>query len=179
MMKTLTKTVLAVSAMAIAASATALAAERGHDRRSGKHFSMHMLERLDADGNGAVTLEEFLTSSNDRFETADADDDGIVTEDEISKIVEERGKRGGMRFLERHDKDDDGKLSLEEATQLALDRAKRRFERAGADGDGFITAEEAGKIGGRRAGRHAGRFAGRMMDRFDTDNDGQVDPGGG
>lgn len=173
-MKILTKTVLAISAIAIAASATAFAAERGHDRRSGEHFSMHMLERLDVDGNGAVTLEEFLTSTNDRFEAADADDDGIVTEDELSKIVEERGKRGGMRFLERHDKDDDGKLSLEEATQLALDRAKRRFERADVDGDGFITAEEAGKIGGRRAGRHAGRFAGRMMDRFDTDNDGQV-----
>ncbi len=117
-MNILTRTLLAASAIVIAASATALATERDHGGRSGEHFSMHMLERLDVDGNGAVTLEEFLTSTDDRFEAADADDDGIVTEDEFSKIVEDRGQRGGMRFLERHDKDDDGKLSLEEATQL-------------------------------------------------------------
>jgi Ca2+-binding EF-hand superfamily protein len=182
-MNTLTKTLLAASAIAMVASATVLAAERGFGPRSGErgfgprsgeYFSMHMLERWDADGDGAVTQEEFLTSPNHRFEAADADDDGIVTEDELSKIVEERGVRGGMRFLEQLDTNDDGKLSLEEATQLALDRAKRRFERADRDNDGFITAGEAGKIGGRRAGRHAPRFAGRMMDRFDADNDGQI-----
>jgi len=65
-------------------------------------------------------------------------------------------------------------VSLEEVTQLALNRAKRRFNRADSDGDGFITAQEASKIGDSRADRHAIRFIDRVMERFDADNDGQV-----
>ncbi len=182
-MRTLTKTLLAASGIAVAASAITLAAESGYGPRfgdrgfgpgSGERFSMRMLDRWDVDGDGAVTLEEFLDSTDHRFEAADADDDGIVTEDEFSEIAEGRGERRGMRFLARLDTDNDGKLSLEEATQPVLKRATRRFERADADDDGSITAEEAGKFGGRRAGRHAGRFTDRMMERFDIDNDGQV-----
>lgn len=173
-MNTLTKTLLAASAVAIAASTTALTAERGHGSRSGERFSMAMLERWDVDGDGAVTLEEFLTSTKDHFETADADEDGIVTEEELSRIAEERGNRRGMRHLERYDKDGDGKVSLEEVTQLALNRAKRRFNRADSDGDGFITAQEASKIGDSRTDRHAFRLIDRVMERFDVDYDGQV-----
>ncbi len=173
-MKTLTKVLLTASAVAIAASATTLAAERGHGPRSGEHFSMVMLERWDTDGNGAVTLEEFLTSPDDRFQAADADADGIVTEAELSQIVEDRGKSRGMRHFERYDKNGDGKVSLEEVTQLALNQAKRRFNRADADGDGFITAQEASKIGDSRADRHAFRLIDRVMERLDVDNDGQV-----
>lgn len=173
-MNTLTKTLLAASAVAIAASTTALTAERGHGSRSGERFSMAMLERWDVDGDGAVTLEEFLTSTKDHFETADADEDGIVTEEELSRIAEERGNRRGMRHLERYDKEGDGKVSLEEVTQLALNQAKRRFKRADADGDGFITAQEASKIGDSRTDRHAFRLIDRVMERFDVDYDGQV-----
>ena len=141
-MKTLTKALLAASAIAIAASAATLAAEIGSGPGRGGHFAMHMLERWDVDGNGAVTLEEFLTSTDRRFERADADNDDIVTEDEISAIAKGRGERRGMRHLERLDGNDDGKLSLEEATALAVERATRRFNRADADKDGTISLLE-------------------------------------
>ena len=62
------------------ASAPAFAA-----KGEGKHHQRHaaMIERLDADKNGKVSLDEFKTNAAAAFKTFDADGNGQVTKDEI------------------------------------------------------------------------------------------------
>jgi len=44
----------------------------------------HFLKAHDADGDGAVSQEEFMKTAEDRFHEMDADSDGMVTGEEIT-----------------------------------------------------------------------------------------------
>ncbi|MBV7256059.1 EF-hand domain-containing protein [Pacificimonas sp. WHA3] len=72
-----------------------------HSERHGQRGqrSMRMLERADADKDGAVTLAELQTSALARFDRADANSDGTVTPDERRAA---RKARHDERRAERH-----------------------------------------------------------------------------
>jgi len=62
---------------------------RGEGRRGGPGMrgdgmrgTRRMLRAADADGNGAITQEEFISAALARFDAADADNDGTVTREE-------------------------------------------------------------------------------------------------
>lgn len=71
------------------------------DHHGGDHKGK-MLEKFDADGNGAISKEEFLKSSEERFSKMDADGDGEISKEEAqamkkkmrSKMKERLEKRG-------------------------------------------------------------------------------------
>ncbi len=46
------------------------------------HGASGMLRAADADGNGTITQQEFITAALARFDAADADNDGTVTREE-------------------------------------------------------------------------------------------------
>ena len=65
----------------------------GHGRHGGGHGGRHsdrqgggMFERLDTDGNGEVTLGEFLASEPRMFSHADANNDGRVSQAEMDEM---------------------------------------------------------------------------------------------
>ena len=61
----------------------------------GKSCKMHkqkMMKKMDADGDGAISKEEFMNFKEKRFSEKDANGDGVLTEDEMKKHKE--GKCG-------------------------------------------------------------------------------------
>ncbi len=112
-------------------------------------------DRLDQDGDGAVSLAELQTPRTERFRAQDANQDGALTFEEFTTRPE--GLRG-QRLLKRFDSDGDEAVSQDE-----IDAAlARRFERTDRNGDGVLSPEE---LQGRRA---------RRLKRLDHDEDGFV-----
>ena len=124
-------------------------------------------QKMDADGNGAVSPEE-LRNYDPKFDALDADDDGSVSPAELQiasrrcrQTMGPRGSQGpcmsgpdGQRpprpGLGRIDKDQDGKISLEEYTA--------HFNELDANDDGVVTVEEIQAVheAARKAGREKG-----------------------
>ena len=119
--------------------------------------SIRMFQFFDANGDEAITMDEVRASFTARFNAADADGDGLLSDEEVTAAVEawhdeHRARHTTMR-IERFDANGDGLLSLEEANSaIEPDRLERIFEHLDADGDGEITkAEMDDSHGGRRS----------------------------
>ena len=101
--------------------------------------------QMDTDNSGAITLEE-MTAAHEQRREARADRRGGDGE----RMGRHRGKRGGgMKMLANIDTDNDGAITQAEFEAAAL----ARFDRADANGDGTVSAEE------RRAAHQARRAA--------------------
>ena len=54
-----------------------------------------MFAKLDTDGNGTISSEEFNSREHPGFDRADADGDGVVTKEELDAMkAKMKGKRG-------------------------------------------------------------------------------------
>jgi len=142
----------------------------------GKHEANRA--RLDADGDGVVSAEEFSQRALGWFERADANGDGTVELAELQAMPKAmrgmRGKHGPGKmgkggFMAKHlleaDANGDGQITKAEAE--AYKGAK--FDELDKNGDGVLSADE-------RPGRKAGAKAGRQgrMPKADADGDGTV-----
>jgi Ca2+-binding EF-hand superfamily protein len=138
---------------------------------------------LDADGDGVVSASE-IANATSALKVLDKNGDGKLTEDEVRPTFAGRGGRGEGRGEGRggrgepgetaapsademvktwmaFDKNADGKLSKDEVPE----RMQGVFDRADANKDGFLTADEIRKTaqaqtapgGGRGEGRGEGR----------------------
>ena len=162
------------------------------------------IERLDLDGSGDISKEEYRAAAEKRFGALDADSDGLITKADMDSFKEKHRegvkKRMGdpaERFA-KIDADNDGKITLDEWKEVAQKRASARsgddaekmarhlefaekhFAAMDADGDGVLTAEEmkeAGKKHFKHAEKKDGKREGKRGDffsRLDADGDGKV-----
>ena len=133
--------------------------------------------RLDTNGDGAVSLEEFRAArpqaSAERFEAADADGDGVLSPEELGAMRGDRGSR--QRALESLDTDGDGSISLPEIQAVRPDVSPEAFNQADADGNGYLSPSELRAMRRDRATDRGSRQGRRGPPaEFDTDGDGGI-----
>jgi Ca2+-binding EF-hand superfamily protein len=105
----------------------------GWGRRAGM-----WLQRLDANKDGTVTLEEMLAVREPLFARLDANKDGVIDAKEFETQARERFEFWAKRLVRRFDQDRDGKITRDELARYARDR----FAMRDLNDDGKITAED-------------------------------------
>lgn len=134
---------------------------RGMMRRGG------MMARMDADGSGSVSPEEFADIGVGQLIKADTNGDGELSVDEIQTAMEARRKeRMAEMFKRRFDVDGDGKITVAELKS----QQDKRFAMLDANDDGSISPDEF-----RRMHHMMGRGG---MDDMGGDFDGRGDRDG-
>ncbi|MEL6750642.1 MAG: EF-hand domain-containing protein [Pseudomonadota bacterium] len=138
------KTTILMASLAVACVAvpTIAFADKG-DRGA------RMLERIDTDKSGSISQTEFLEARTSRFDSADANNDGELTADEVAAQMERRrNERRAKRMLERMDIDGDGKVTRAEIES----QATKRFALMDRDDSGAIEKDEMRRMGKRGKG---------------------------
>lgn len=111
-----------------------------------------VIEYLDEDGDGRVSLNEFETPrrgpERNRLSAADNDNDGNVSREEMQAHVDQRTAAAFERF-ERADRNNDGLLTEQEIKQAHFDRLDK-------NGDGYVDAVELGNARRARGRGQAG-----------------------
>ncbi|MGD8326928.1 MAG: EF-hand domain-containing protein [Sphingomonadales bacterium] len=125
----------------------------------------HGMMKMDTDGDGAVSRDEFLAHHKSRFAKVDTDGDGVISDEEKqaareahkAKMAEhhakmqERRKKHHEEMKARYDANKDGKLDASEREAMASDR----FSKMDKNGDGVLSADEMPMHGyGRQEEKH-------------------------
>ena len=106
-----------------------------------KPFGKRGIERIDANGDGQVSLEEFQDHDRGPFARLDADGDGTVSQSELeAHQIEMQARHEEMQEKMREhfdtaDANNDGFVTREEARNAA-------FNRIDTNGDGLLTSDE-------------------------------------
>jgi Ca2+-binding EF-hand superfamily protein len=137
-----------------------------------------MFDRLDANGDGKLSLQELPEPARQRFrdilQQAGKGEDAALTKEEVARIATQLGNRppGPPVFFAKLDQNRDGSLSKEE-----LARAPEMFAELDANSDGRLEPGElfrpAGMPGRAQAG--AGPQRGEFLTRFLKENDRNAD----
>ena len=147
-MRTRTKVILAVGALALGTTTMVSAGLAGDRGGRGYHAAGHHGGWGGPRGDRGARL----------FEQFDANGDGVITQVEIDEVRSSR--------LAEFDADNDGSLTLEEYQVLWMDAMRERmvdqFQAHDDDGDGRVTVEEFGE-----------RYS-SLAQRLDRNDDGQV-----
>lgn len=97
-----------------------------------------MFDRIDVDGNGVISFDEFKPPRMDKPRKADLNEDGQLTQEEVIEHAQQRGddmvERASEHFA-KMDLDGNGIVTSEEAREAA-------FYRMDKDQDGYLSPEE-------------------------------------
>jgi Ca2+-binding EF-hand superfamily protein len=113
------------------------------DDAANKAPSPSSFQRMDSDGNGQVTQQEFIDTRAARFGKLDLDSDGKVTGEEFDKATDQHtsGANQGQTMVRVFDMNGDGGASIEEFKAVAA----AAFAKADANKDGMLTEDEMPK----------------------------------
>ena len=115
----------------VAALGLAIGAASAGEGRGGKHW-----DKLDADGDGKISLNEMSERQREFFADADADGNGALSKEEMR--AHRTGKRGERRAERFGDADGDGSITRAEYDAASADR----FSKLDENGDGVISEDE-------------------------------------
>jgi len=126
--------------------------------RGGRLAPEDLIEKFDENGSTELTENEVPERLWERLSKADANGNGAVTLEELKETRAQMGDkpRGPAALFERFDEDSDGTLTQDELPE----RAAEHLMQLDADGDGALTPEElaaaGGNLGKGRGGRRGG-----------------------
>lgn len=136
---------VAVAMSLLSVSPLAISGSHGdnHDHKDGhKKYKEKKVDkkikRLDSDGNGKISYDEFLADSIARFNQMDLDGDREVTSDELQQYkIQKKSKKKLEKVNKRHEKfkemdqDGDSKISFDELeAHKKAKKAKKALELA-------------------------------------------------
>lgn len=145
--KILLSTLSALTVGAMLVTTVVPASARGF---GGGHMSF---ADLDANDDGVLTVEEMQAPMLERFKTADTDGDGALSADELNAARPEKGE--GKRF---------GGGKFGEHGGDRGDRAAKMIANLDADGDGLLSLEELS----------ANPQPAKMFEKIDANGDGTI-----
>lgn len=133
------KTVIAMTALALASAATLVAAAPEGKDRAAHH---ERLRAADTNGDGLISRAEAaaLPRIAQHFDQIDTNKDGQISVEEMRAFHAAHAKHRGEHVFKNLDKNGDGKISREEAA--AAPRLAAHFDAIDTNKDGFITHEE-------------------------------------
>jgi Ca2+-binding EF-hand superfamily protein len=125
-------TALSVFAFAQAADPAAAGAHAG--------FFQHMLQKMDSNGDGRISLDEYLAASSARFKNMDSQNKGSIDAADIasSKAAVERIDHRANAIVKHLDTAGNGYVTQDEF----IAAAQKRFARLDKNGDGKLTPDE-------------------------------------
>jgi len=141
-------------------------------------FGAHMLEQMDTNGDGRISLDEYVAAASARFKSIDTQNKGSIDAADIasSPAAVERIDRRAESIVKRLDTAGNGYVTKDEV----LAAAQNRFARMDANGDGKLTPDELssrreshGDKQGNGGGAHAA-FGQKRFDKLDANHDGVV-----
>jgi len=160
---------LALFAALTFASAAAMAQQAD---RASKHFE-HMLKKWDANGDGRISLDEYLAAASARFQQIDTQNAGSVSADQIanSPNAHERIERRAEGLVQHLDSAGKGYVTQDEFVAAA----KARFAKLDRNGDGKLTPDELETPRGDKAlSDKRAQFGERRFEKLDANRDGVV-----
>ncbi|MFC5585708.1 EF-hand domain-containing protein [Nitratireductor kimnyeongensis] len=166
------KILLTAMALSLMAGSAAIAQETnsgqaapqvaGEKMKDGK--KMRGFSRLDKDGDGAISAEEFSAVHIERLKAADADGDGVLSDAELQDMAAKRmADRRAKRAAQRLDVDGDGTVTIAE---IESQQAKR-FALMDANDDGKVDQREMRRGFRQMAGERGGHHGKKMHHKRD------------
>jgi Ca2+-binding EF-hand superfamily protein len=154
-------------------------------------FFQHMLQAMDTNGDGRISLDEYLAAATKRFQSIDTQNKGSITAADIaaSPRTAQRDQKIAQRLVAHMDTAGNGYVSKDEFLAAASTRFARmdsagtgqvtlaQFEAAMPRGHRHGSAGAPGPAADARSGKHA-QFAQDIaqheFDKFDANHDGVV-----
>jgi len=118
---------------------------RGH-RDGGGRGLYRLIETFDADGDGAVSQEEIITSRQTRLTEFDANNDGSLDISEYEALWLDAMRERMVDRFQAHDDDGDGMVTIEEFNENFATLVERRDR----NDDGVLNADDIKRPDGKR-----------------------------
>jgi len=141
-------------------------------------FFAHMLEQMDTNGDGRISLDEYVAAAGARFKSIDTQNKGSIDAADIasSPAAVARIDQRAESIVKRLDTAGNGYVTKDEY----LAAAQKRFARLDSNGDGKLTPDELASARGNH-GDKQGKAGGadpaigqKRLAKLDTNHDGVV-----
>ncbi len=132
----------ALAALPLTALSVLAFAQAADPVAAGAHASIyqHMLQKMDSNGDGRISLDEYLAASSARFKSLDSQNKGSIDAADIagSKVAIARIDHRANAMVKHLDTAGNGYVTQDEF----IAAAQKRFARLDKKGDGKLTPDE-------------------------------------
>jgi Ca2+-binding EF-hand superfamily protein len=170
----------ALAALPLAMLSIAAVAQSANPPAAPAHggFFQHMLQKMDTNGDGRISLDEYLAAATARFKSIDTKNKGSIDAADLASSPQamERIDHRAEGLVKRLDTAGNGYVTQDEFVAAA----QKRFARLDKNGDGKLTPDELTGRWGRGGNAAAsgngpgGKFAAERFAKLDTNHDGVV-----